>query len=405
MNYQLHEVAGGVPVKMWTRGVPVEDEARKQLENAARLPIIHKHIAAMPDVHYGIGATVGSVIPTVKAVIPAAVGVDIGCGMMACKTTLRAADLPDNLGPLRAAIEKAVPHGLTPRHHGRDRGSWETPPTEAETAWRALAPEFEALCQDYPRLANTNNYRHLGTLGTGNHFIEVCLDEQGSVWFMLHSGSRGVGNAIGTLFIQLAKKDAEQHQRNLPDQDLAYFEEGSKYFGDYVRAVGWAQKFARANREVMMSRVVNAVRQVIAKPFDAHMEAVNCHHNYVSRETHFGEEVLLTRKGAVSAKAGELGIIPGSMGAKSYIVRGKGNPESFESCSHGAGRVMSRTKAKKLYTVADQVAATEGVECRKDANVIDEIPMAYKDIDAVMLAQQDLVEVVYTLKQVVCVKG
>ncbi|MEN4922980.1 RtcB family protein [Achromobacter spanius] len=405
MNYQLHEVAGGVPVKMWTRGVPVEDEARKQLENAARLPIIHKHIAAMPDVHYGIGATVGSVIPTVKAVIPAAVGVDIGCGMMACKTTLRAADLPDNLGPLRAAIEKAVPHGLTPRHHGRDRGSWETPPTEAEAAWRALAPEFEALCQDYPRLANTNNYRHLGTLGTGNHFIEVCLDEQGSVWFMLHSGSRGVGNAIGTLFIQLAKKDAEQHQRNLPDQDLAYFEEGSKYFGDYVRAVGWAQKFARANREVMMSRVVNAVRQVIAKPFDAHMEAVNCHHNYVSRETHFGEEVLLTRKGAVSAKAGELGIIPGSMGAKSYIVRGKGNPESFESCSHGAGRVMSRTKAKKLYTVADQVAATEGVECRKDANVIDEIPMAYKDIDAVMLAQQDLVEVVYTLKQVVCVKG
>lgn len=405
MNYELHEVAGGVPVKMWTRGVPVEDEARKQLENAARLPIIHKHIAAMPDVHYGIGATVGSVIPTVKAVIPAAVGVDIGCGMMACKTTLRANDLPDNLGPLRAAIEKAVPHGLTPRHHGRDRGSWDTPPSEADVAWRALAPEFEALCQDYPRLANTNNYRHLGTLGTGNHFIEVCLDEQGSVWFMLHSGSRGVGNAIGTLFIQLAKKDAEQHQRNLPDQDLAYFEEGSKYFGDYVRAVGWAQKFARANREVMMSRVVNAVREVIAKPFDAHMEAVNCHHNYVSRETHFGEEVLLTRKGAVSAKAGELGIIPGSMGAKSYIVRGKGNPESFMSCSHGAGRVMSRTKAKKLYTVADQVAATEGVECRKDANVIDEIPMAYKDIDAVMLAQQDLVEVVYTLKQVVCVKG
>ena len=362
MTYQLHQVAGGVSVKMWTRGVPIEDEARQQLENAARLPIIHKHIAAMPDVHYGIGATVGSVIPTVKAVIPAAVGVDIGCGMMACKTTLHANDLPDNLAPLRAAIERAVPHGLTPRHHGRDRGSWDTPPSETDLAWRALAPEFEALCQDYPRLAKTNNYRHLGTLGTGNHFIEVCLDEHGSVWFMLHSGSRGVGNAIGTMFIQLAKQDAEQHQRNLPDQDLAYFEEGSKYFGDYVRAVGWAQKFARANREVMMSRVVNAVRQVIAKPFDAHMEAVNCHHNYVSRETHFGEEVLLTRKGAVSAKAGELGIIPGSMGAKSYIVRGKGNPESFMSCSHGAGRVMSRTKAKKLFTVADQIAATEGVE-------------------------------------------
>jgi tRNA-splicing ligase RtcB len=405
MTYKLHQVAQGVPVKMWTEGVPVEGEALQQLENAARLPIIYKHIAAMPDVHYGIGATVGSVIPTIKAVIPAAVGVDIGCGMMACKTTLHANDLPDNLGPLRTAIEKAVPHGISPRRSGRDQGSWETPPDEADIAWRTLSPEFEALCQDYPRLRNTNNYKHLGTLGTGNHFIEVCLDEAGSVWFMLHSGSRGVGNAIGTMFIELAKKDAEQHQRNLPDQDLAYFEEGSKYFGDYVRAVGWAQKFARANREVMMHRVVGAARSVIGKPFEAHMEAVNCHHNYVSRETHFGEEVLLTRKGAVSAKAGELGIIPGSMGAKSYIVRGKGNPDSFMSCSHGAGRKMSRTKAKKLYTVADQVAATEGVECRKDANVIDEIPMAYKDIDAVMQAQQDLVEVVYTLKQIVCVKG
>jgi len=225
------------------------------------------------------------------------------------------------------------------------------------------------------------------------------------VWFMLHSGSRGVGNAIGTHFIELAKKDAEQHQRNLPDQDLAYFEEGARYFGDYVRAVGWAQKFARANREVMMQRVVAAARKVIGKAFEAHVEAVNCHHNYVQRETHFGQEVLVTRKGAVSAKAGELGIIPGSMGAKSYIVRGKGNPESFMSCSHGAGRKMSRTKAKKLYTVADQIAATQGVECRKDADVIDEIPMAYKDIDAVMEAQKDLVEVVYTLKQVVCVKG
>ncbi|MBB3643602.1 MULTISPECIES: RtcB family protein [Variovorax] len=404
-NYNLHEVANGVPVKMWTRGVPVEDEAQKQLENAARLPIVFKHIAAMPDVHYGIGATVGSVIPTFKAIIPAAVGVDIGCGMMACKTTLHANDLPDNLGPLRSAIEKAVPHGSNPKRMGRDKGSWETPPNETDVAWAGLVDEFDAICEDYPRLKNTNNHKHLGTLGTGNHFIEVCLDEAGSVWFMLHSGSRGVGNAIGTHFIELAKKDAEQHQRNLPDQDLAYFEEGAKYFGDYVRAVGWAQKFARANREVMMQRVVAAARKVITKPFEAHVEAVNCHHNYVSRETHFGEDVLVTRKGAVSAKAGELGIIPGSMGAKSYIVRGKGNPESFMSCSHGAGRKMSRTKAKKLYTVADQIAATEGVECRKDADVIDEIPMAYKDIDAVMDAQKDLVEVVYTLKQVVCVKG
>ncbi|MGE5864393.1 MAG: RtcB family protein [Rhizobacter sp.] len=404
-NYNIQEVPGGVPVKMWTRGVPVEDEAREQLANAARLPIVFKHIAAMPDVHLGIGATVGSVIPTVKAIIPAAVGVDIGCGMMACKTTLRAEDLPDNLGMLRSTIERTVPHGISPRRGGRDKGSWDTPPDAVDEAWATLADEFEALCELHPRLRNTNNRKHLGTLGTGNHFIEVCLDEAGFVWFMLHSGSRGVGNAIGTHFIELAKKDAEQHQRNLPDRDLAYFEEGARYFGDYVRGVGWAQKFARLNREVMMKNLVEAVRKCIPKPFEAHVEAVNCHHNYVQQERHFGQDVFITRKGAVSARKGELGIIPGSMGARSYIVRGLGNPESFESCSHGAGRVMSRTKAKKLFTVADQVKATVGVECRKDADVIDEIPMAYKDIDAVMDAQKDLVEVVHTLKQVVCVKG
>lgn len=404
-NYELEEVAGGVPVKMWTKGVPVEAEAMQQLANAARLPIVFKHIAAMPDVHLGIGATVGSVIPTVKAIIPAAVGVDIGCGMMAARTTLRAEDLPDQLGPLRAAIEKAVPHGSAPKHRGRDPGSWENPPQTVDQAWAGLADEFEALCQLHPRLKNTNNRKHLGTLGTGNHFIEVCLDEAGFVWFMLHSGSRGVGNAIGTHFIELAKKDAERNLRNLPDQDLAYFEEGAQYFGDYVRGVSWAQKFAMKNREVMMSNLIATVRSVITKPFDAQVEAVNCHHNYVQQERHFGQDVFVTRKGAVSAKRGEMGIIPGSMGARSYIVRGLGNPESFESCSHGAGRVMSRTKAKKTFSVEDQVKATEGVECRKDAGVIDEIPMAYKDIDAVMAAQSDLVEVVHTLKQVVCVKG
>lgn len=405
-NYNTEQPEGGVPIKMWTKGVPVEDEAKKQLANTARLPIVFKHIAAMPDVHLGIGATVGSVVPTFKAIIPAAVGVDIGCGMMACKTTLRAEDLPDNLGPLRAAIEKAVPHGMTPiRQRGRDKGTWETPPSLVDQAWATLKDEFDAICERYPRLKNTNNHKHLGTLGTGNHFIEVCLDEAGAVWFMLHSGSRGVGNAIGTTFIELAKKDAERNNVHLPDKDLAYFEEGSQYFGDYVRGVGWAQKFARLNREVMMKNLVATVKQVITKPFETHVEAVNCHHNYVQKETHFGQEVFVTRKGAVSAKKGELGIIPGSMGARSYIVRGLGNPESFESCSHGAGRVMSRTKAKKMFTVADQIKATEGVECRKDEAVIDEIPMAYKDIDAVMEAQKDLVEVVYTLKQVLCVKG
>ncbi len=409
-NYNQHQVAGGVPVKMWTQGVPVEAEALQQIGNAAKLPIVFRHIAVMPDVHYGIGATIGSVIPTIKAIIPAAVGVDIGCGMIACKTSLNARDLPDSLAALRSEIEKAVPHGMSPKQFrrdgaNRDKGAWETPPTEADAAWAQLVDEFDAICLDYPRLKTTNNYRHMGTLGGGNHFVEVCLDETGGVWIMLHSGSRGVGNAIGTHFIELARKDAELHERNLPDKDLAYFEEGAQYFGDYVRGVGWAQKFARLNREVMMQRVIGALRKVIAKPFETHLEAVNCHHNYVQKETHFGQDVFVTRKGAVSAKAGELGIIPGSMGAKSFIVRGKGNVDSFMSCSHGAGRSMSRTKAKKLFTIADQIKATEGVECRKDADVIDEIPMAYKDIDAVMHAQRDLVEVVYILKQVVCVKG
>lgn len=401
--YEESQVDGGVPIKMWTRGVPVEDDARQQLVNASALPIVYKHIAVMPDVHFGVGATIGSVIPTLKAIIPAAVGVDIGCGMMACKTTLMAHDLPDNLGPLRSAIEQSVPHG---RGHGsNDPGAWKDVPLDADQAWARLAPEFDELCKDHPSLERTNNRKHLGTLGTGNHFIEVCLDEQGSVWLMLHSGSRGVGNAIGTLFIGLAKKDAERHQLNLPDKDLAYLEEGSQYFGDYVRGVGWAQRYAMLNREVMMQRVIAALKSVVHKPFDTHVEAVNCHHNYVQKETHFGQEVYVTRKGAVNAKPGQLGIIPGSMGARSYIVRGKGNPESFESCSHGAGRTMSRNEAKRRFTEQDQRKATEGVECRKDAHVIDEIPMAYKDIDAVMHAQRDLVDVVHTLKQVVCVKG
>lgn len=402
-QYIEQEVTDGVPVKMWTRGVPVEDEARRQLTKTAQLPIVFKHVAAMPDVHVGIGATVGSVIPTIKAIIPAAVGVDIGCGMMAAKTTLRAEDLPDNLAPLRSAIERTVPHGRAPG--ARDPGAWANVPGTVDYAWAQLEPAFTELCNSYPKLKNTNNRKHLGTLGTGNHFIEVCLDEAGAVWFMLHSGSRGVGNAIGSMFIELARQDALRNDVHLPDRDLAYFEEGSRYFGDYVKAVGWAQSFAALNREVMIKRVIDAAEATLRKKFESHVEAVNSHHNYVQQERHFGEDVYITRKGAVSAKLGELGIIPGSMGARSYIVRGKGNPESFESCSHGAGRVMSRTKAKERFTLADHRAATEGVECRKDKNVIDETPAAYKDIDAVMAAQSDLVEVVHTLKQVVCVKG
>lgn len=403
-NHETMHVDGGAHVKMWTRGVPVEDKAKEQLQKTARMPFIFHHIAVMPDVHVGIGSTVGSVIPTLQAVIPAAVGVDIGCGMIAAKTTLRAVDLPDNLSGVRSAIERAVPHGRTPGR--RDKGSWgDEAPDNVDGAWSKLADGFARITEKYPRLKNTNQRVHLGTLGTGNHFVEVCLDEEQSVWFMLHSGSRGVGNAIGSHFIELARQDMQRWMINLPDRDLAYFPEGTEHFDDYVEAVEWAQNFAKLNREVMMQNVIAAVRRVIPKPFESHVEAVNCHHNYVSRERHFDRDILVTRKGAVSARQGELGIIPGSMGARSYIVRGLGNEDSFHSCSHGAGRTMSRTEARKRFTVDDHRAATAGVECRKDVDVIDETPAAYKDIDAVMHAQRDLVEVVHTLKQVVCVKG
>jgi tRNA-splicing ligase RtcB len=298
-----------------------------------------------------------------------------------------------------------VPHGRTVNRSGRDKGSWETPPASVDAMWRELQRGFKHISDKYPKLKNTNNYKHLGTLGTGNHFIEVCLDECQQVWLMLHSGSRGVGNAIGSLFIELARGDMRQHQINLPDRDLAYLEEGSAHFNDYVEAVGWAQDYARRNRALMMRHLIAALRGSVAKPFEVGIEAVNCHHNYVQKESHFGAEIWVTRKGAVSAQKGQLGIIPGSMGAKSYIVRGLGNEEAFCSCSHGAGRAMSRSAAKRRFTVADQIQATAHVECRKDKDVIDEIPMAYKDIDLVMQAQSDLVEVVHTLRQVVCVKG
>ncbi|WP_424361695.1 RtcB family protein [Methylocystis parvus] len=393
------------PVKMWTRGVPVDDSSKEQLLNTARMPFIYKWLAVMPDVHYGKGSTIGSVIPTKGAIIPAAVGVDLGCGMMAVRTSLTASDLPDTLAPLRAALEKAVPHGRTVGRDKRDKGAWGELPEATVEAWSALDEGFKRIVDKHPKLAKANTANHLGTLGTGNHFIEVCLDEEDRVWFMLHSGSRGVGNAIGSYFIERAKEEMRRYFINLPDQDLAYLPEGTESFDDYVEAVEWAQHFAMANREVMMRHAIDAARKVIAKPFEAHLEAVNCHHNYVARERHFGEKVLVTRKGAVRAAEGVMGIIPGSMGAKSFIVRGRGNVESFCSCSHGAGRVMSRAEAKRRFTVEDHAAATLGVECRKDAEVIDETPKAYKDIDAVMAAQADLVEIVHTLRQIVCVKG
>jgi tRNA-splicing ligase RtcB len=360
----------------------------------------------MPDVHQGIGATVGSVVPTVGAIIPAAVGVDIGCGMMAVKTSMNARDLPTNLGHLRGRIEAAVPHGRTANGGPGDRGAWAHPPKGQLEAWARMKPGYDQIIAKHPKLDRGSDIGHLGTLGTGNHFIELCLDEAQSVWVMLHSGSRGVGNRIGSHFIELAKEDMQRWFIHLPDQDLAYFPEGTEHFADYVHAVEWAQDYAATNRELMMAQVLKALRDSAELPaFDATLEAVNCHHNYVAREFHMGKNVLVTRKGAVRARQGDLGIIPGSMGARSYIVEGKGNKESFDSCSHGAGRKMSRTQAKKVFTVADHEKATLGVECRKDAEVVDETPGAYKAIEEVMEAQKDLVSIKHTLKQVLCVKG
>jgi tRNA-splicing ligase RtcB len=351
----------------------------------------------MPDVHLGIGATVGSVIPTKRAIIPAAVGVDIGCGMMAARLSLTASKLDEAaLKKVFGQIGRDVPVGFGQHADGRDA---------AKRFKKGLARIMEKHPGIGKRVGKKSHWaQQLGTLGGGNHFIEVCLDESDRVWAMLHSGSRGIGNAIGSYFIELAKKDALRNNVHLPDADLAYFPEGARHFDDYVEAVGWAQDYARANREEMMDLVLDALHRHLPS-FEVTDEAVNCHHNYVEREEHYGEKVWLTRKGAIRARAGELGIIPGSMGARSYIVRGKGAAASFHSCAHGAGRRMSRNAAQKQFSVRDLEEQTRGVVCRKDKGVIDEIPGAYKSIDEVMANQADLVDIVHTLKQVVCVKG
>lgn len=390
---------GKVPVKIYTDDV--DPQAVTQLANIAQLSFIHSHIAAMPDVHVGIGATVGAVIPTKGAIIPAAVGVDIGCGMNAVRLSLTASQLPDTLRPLRAAIEDAVPVGFAMHS--------EKPGVPASTI-RALDGGLDRIVGKHPGILKMQKRvehiwaQQLGTLGGGNHFIELCLDENQSVWVMLHSGSRGIGNIIGRYFIDLARKDMGKHLSHLPDRDLAYLQAGAEHFDDYVMAVQWAQDYAMTNRREMMRLILSALARQLP-PFTLTQEAINCHHNYVAVEHHFGEEVFITRKGAIRAEAGDLGIIPGSMGAKSYIVRGKGEPQSFCSCSHGAGRRLSRGQAKKKFDAQDLIAQTAGVECRKDSGVLDEIPSAYKPIDEVMAHQADLVEIVHTLKQVVCVKG
>lgn len=390
-------VEGRVPVKIWTD--KIDDGARNQLRNISVMPFIHKHVAAMPDVHLGKGATVGSVIPTKGAIIPAAVGVDIGCGMNAIRLSLKANDLPDTLETLFKEIERVVPLGAGGEHKYARGG---------DGLIRGYFDRFQKITDKHPRVIPQNPKKwvvQLGTLGSGNHFIEICLDESDNVWIMLHSGSRGIGNIIGSYFIEQARKEMERMYIHLPDKDLAYLVEDSKLFEDYIEAVDWAQDYAMENRRVMLRLVWDAMVRLIPKKFEAIGEAVNCHHNYVARENHFGANVWVTRKGAIRAREGDLGIIPGSMGTRSYIVRGKGNQDSFHSCSHGAGRELGRNEAKRLFTVEDLHEQTKGIVCRKDAGVLDEIPGAYKSIDQVMEDQTDLVEVVHTLRQIVNVKG
>ncbi|MBI1732514.1 MAG: RtcB family protein [Gammaproteobacteria bacterium] len=390
--------SGLVPVKIYTDDI--EPSAMQQLRDLGQLDIVYGHVAAMPDAHTGIGSTVGAVIPTQGAIIPAAVGVDIGCGMNALRLSLEAGQLPDNLRLVRAAIESAVPVGFSAHDQPVVRSG------ELKDLGRRLRQIFDRHPQLKRMQRNADRVwaQQLGSLGGGNHFIELCIDESGRVWVMLHSGSRGVGNAIGRYFIDLARKDMTRQQAQLPHRDLAYLREGSEHFDDYVEAVHWAQEYALVNRREMMRLILEAVAPHLP-PFQCTAEAINCHHNYVAIEQHAGQRLYITRKGAIRAGQGELGIIPGSMGARSFIVRGKGNPESWCSCAHGAGRRMSRTDARRRFSRADLEQQTAGVECRKDTGVVDEIPGAYKDIDTVMANQSDLVDVVHTLKQVVCVKG
>jgi tRNA-splicing ligase RtcB len=378
-----------VDIKLWSRPHEVESAALTQLRNMTALPWVFHHVAAMPDVHYGKGATVGSVVAMRGAVSPAAVGVDIGCGMGALRTNLRAADLPDSLKRLRSDMERAIPVGFS-SHEEPVKKAAEWPLWEA---FGELTPKVQPLL--------SRARRQMGTLGGGNHFIELCLDAGDAVWLMLHSGSRNIGKELAEIHIAKAKKLA--HNRDLPDRDLAVFLAGTPEMKAYRHDLFWAQEYARANREVMFHLAEGVLRQHF--PELSIQQTITCHHNYVAEEVHYGEEVLVTRKGAIRAGAGDLGIIPGSMGTRSYIVRGLGNPEAFHSASHGAGRTMSRGEAKRRFTVQDLCAQTAGVECRKDGGVLDEIPAAYKPIERVMEDQADLVEVVAELRQVMCVKG
>ena len=391
---------GKAPIRVWEpAGCPMEPEVMRQVRNVAQLPVTQA-VCLMPDGHWGIGGPVGGVIVTKSAIVPALVGVDIGCGMIAQQLDLPASALEGTLPALRSAIEAAVPHGGPGVKGSWDEHGYRTP-LLVNQEWERLASGWQQILARYPKLQGIRETQ-LGTLGTGNHFIEVCVDTDSKVWVMLHSGSRGVGNRIGTYFISEAREYALRQQRVLPDKDLGWLDDGTALFADYRRAVLWAQGYAETNRRVMMTLVLRAVGDVLGHTARVLSQAVDCHHNYVEDR---GAGLYVTRKGAISARAGQLGIIPGSMGAKSFIVTGRGSDASYQSCSHGAGRRLSRGRAKRELTLAGHETATAGVECRKDIGVLDESPAAYKDIDAVMAAQTDLAEVVATLKQVVCVKG
>jgi len=445
-----------VDIKAWVDGVPVESEAIQQLKSIASMPFIFKHIAAMPDVHVGKGSTIGSVIPTKGAIIPSAVGCDIGCGMNAVKTNLKVSALPNAeiRSDLRKEIERLIPIGRTNNGGKGDKGAWENPPERVLNVWNEhLKDELDVILKKNPRIRGRhglNDLCHLSSLGSGNHFIEICLDLEDTIWIMLHSGSRGVGNAIGTFFMKKAKEVCENGSKNdqneidaevikyfksgefqclpkeekkkiskekrdaannkkkllghsLPYPDLAFFSDDNPLFWQYLEAVQWAQKYAAWNRQLMLENVIKAVENICGK-FETE-DQIACHHNYVQEEECFGEKIWVTRKGAISAQEGEIGIVPGSMGEKSYIVKGKGNPESFCSASHGAGRKMSRTAARNTFTVEEHIIATEGVECSKSADVLDETPGSYKDIDAVIEAEKDLIEPIVQLKQIICIKG
>lgn len=405
MTSYSEQIRGGVPIKVWDGHgtVPIEQQALAQTAYVSMLPIIGPHVSLMPDAHFGIGSTVGSVIPTRKALIPSAVGVDLGCGVMVIQTTLTSHDVSDNAQNLFDAISIAVPHGGA---RGKETGNWGEIPDNVAEVWKQISPKYHEIIGKHGKISSRNAATQLGTMGGGNHAFEVCIDQNDKVWFLLHSGSRGPGNRIGEFFIELAYKDMERLGMKLPtDRNLAYLQEGSENFDDYVEALDWAQNFARLSRELMMENAVQAVRKTIRKKFDFTCEAINVHHNYAIKENHFGEDLWITRKGAISAKKGELAVILGSMGTKSHIVRGLGNPDSFHTCSHGAGRLMSRNMAKQSITLGMHRKATEGIVCRKDRDVIDESPAAYKDIDVVMNAQTDLVEITHTLKQIVNIKG